>query len=162
MSSVNKVIIIGRLGKDPELHQTERGGIANLRVATSETWKDKASGERKEKTEWHSVSLMVDATARFAGKYAKKGTMVYVEGQLETREYTDKQGVKRYATSIIVKPYRGTFEILAGGSEREPGADDAGEWAAQDGDRGNIASPKAKAAATGQSFSKTMDDEIPF
>lgn len=164
MASVNKVILVGRLGKDPELHQTERGGIANLSVATSETWKDKSSGERKEKTEWHRVALMVDATARFAGKYAKKGTMVYVEGQLETREWTDKQGQKRYGTEIIVRPYRGTFEILSGGGEREPGADEAdqGSLDGYGNDRGNVASPKAKAAATGQSFNKTMDDEIPF
>lgn len=165
MASVNKVIIVGRLGKDPELHQTERGGIASLSVATSETWKDKSSGERKEKTEWHRVTLFVEATARFAGKYAKKGTMVYVEGQLETREWTDKQGQKRYSTEITVKPYRGAFEILTGGSEREPGADDDdGEerFNRYSGDRGNVASPKEKAAATGQSFNKTMDDEIPF
>lgn len=164
MSSVNKVIIVGRLGKDPELHQTERGGIANLRVATSETWKDKASGERKEKTEWHAVSLMVDAAARFAGKYAKKGTMVYVEGQLETRKWTDKQGQERYTTEIVVRPFRGAFEILTGGAEREPGADDdQGGRDRYSSDRGNIASPKAKAAAAGHGgFDKTVDDEIPF
>ena len=164
MASVNKVILVGRLGKDPELRQTEYGGIASLSVATSETWKDKSSGERKERTEWHRVSLLVEAAARFAGKYAKKGSMVYVEGQLETREYLDKVGVKKYSTEIIVRPYRGTFEILSGGAEREPGAEeDAGDsYSPQSGDRGNVASPKAKAAATGQSFNKTMDDEIPF
>lgn len=114
--SVNKVIIIGNLGKDPESRSFQNGGkVVSLRIATSEQWKDRTSGERKEKTEWHSVSIFQDGAANFAEKYLRKGSKVYVEGQLETRKWQDQQGQDRYSTEVVVRPYNGTLTSLDGG-----------------------------------------------
>src|ERR1700742_3207898 len=113
--SVNKVIIIGNLGKDPEVRSFQNGGrVCNFSVATSESWKDKSSGERKEKTEWHKVEIFNDRLVDVAEKYLKKGSKVYIEGQLETRKWTDKEGQERYTTSVVLKNFRGELTMLDG------------------------------------------------
>lgn len=114
MSSVNKVIIIGNVGKDPEIRTTQSGSkIANLSVATSESWKDKATGEKKEKTEWHRIVVYNDSLCNVIERYVIKGTKIYVEGQLETRKWTDKDGVDRYSTEIVIKAYGGGITLLS-------------------------------------------------
>src|SRR5213076_3589078 len=111
--SVNKVILIGNLGQDPEVKSFQNGGrIANLRIATSENWKDKATGERKERTEWHNVVIFNENLARVAEQYLRKGSKVYVEGQLQTRKYTDKDGAEKYSTEIVVQRFRGELVKL--------------------------------------------------
>jgi single-strand DNA-binding protein len=113
MASVNKVIILGHLGRDPEVRSFQNGGkVCNLRIATSESWKDKSTGERKERTEWHSVAIMSEPVARIAEQYLRKGSKVYVEGQLETRKWQDQGGADRYSTEIVLRPYNGTLTLL--------------------------------------------------
>ncbi|MGX7707891.1 single-stranded DNA-binding protein [Methylobacterium sp. Gmos1] len=131
--SVNKVILVGNLGRDPETRRLASGDpVVNLRLATSESWKDKASGERKEKTEWHSVVIYNENLARVAEQYLRKGSKVYVEGQLQTRKWQDQSGVEKYTTEIVLQRFRGELTILdgrGGGSEggmAEMGADDMG------------------------------------
>src|SRR5213595_1747373 len=115
--SVNKVILVGNLGKDPEIRRTQDGRpIANLSIATSESWRDKATGERKEKTEWHRVVIFNENIAKVAEQYLKKGAKVYVEGQLQTRKYTDKDGAEKYSTEIVLQKYRGELTMLDGRS----------------------------------------------
>jgi single-strand DNA-binding protein len=129
MASLNKVIIIGHLGKDPEVRSFQNGGkICNLRVATSESWKDKSTGERKERSEWHSVAIMSEPIARIAEQYLRKGSKVYLEGQLETRKWQDQQGQDRYSTEIVLRPYNGTLKLLdkREGGERQQGDDNHG------------------------------------
>ena len=110
--SVNKVILVGNLGADPEIRRTQDGRpIANLRVATSETWRDKGTGERREKTEWHRVVIFNDNLCRVAEQYLKKGSKVYVEGQLQTRKWTDQQGVERYTTEVVLQNFRGELAL---------------------------------------------------
>jgi len=142
--SVNKVILIGRLGKDPEVRTFQNGGrVCNLRVATSETWKDKTTGERKEKTEWHAVTLMNDGLVKVAENFLRKGSIVYIEGQLETRKWQDQSGADRYSTEIVLRPYRGELTMLDGGGERREG-------------------PQQKAQGGRRGFSDDLGDEIPF
>ena len=127
--SVNKVILVGNLGRDPETRRLASGDpVVNLRLATSESWKDKASGERKEKTEWHSVVIYNENLARVAEQYLRKGSKVYVEGQLQTRKWTDNSGVEKYTTEIVLQRFRGELTILdgRGGGGGEMGADDEG------------------------------------
>ncbi len=113
--SVNKVILIGNLGRDPEIRSFANGGkVANLRIATSDTWKDKATGERKERTEWHSVAIHNEALVRIAEQYLTKGSTVYIEGQLETRKWQDQSGQDKYSTEIVLRPYNGTLTLLGG------------------------------------------------
>jgi single-strand DNA-binding protein len=113
--SVNKVILIGNLGADPEVRTFPNGGqVVNLRVATSETWKDKGTGERKERTEWHSVAIFNDGLGKIATQYLKKGSTVYLEGQLETRKWQDQSGNERYSTEVVLRPYRGELTLLGG------------------------------------------------
>ncbi|MEE3099113.1 MAG: single-stranded DNA-binding protein, partial [Pseudomonadota bacterium] len=116
--SVNKVIIIGNLGRDPEVRTFQNGGkVCNLRVATTETWRDRNSGERKERTEWHSVAIFSEPLADIASKYLRKGSKVYLEGQLETRKWQDQSGQDRYSTEVVLRPFRGEMTLLdsAGG-----------------------------------------------
>lgn len=125
--SVNKVIIVGNLGRDPEIRSFQNGGrVANISVATSESWRDKQSGEKKERTEWHRVSVLNEKLVSVCERFLKKGTTVYIEGQLETRKY-EKDGREQYTTEVVLRPYRGELTILSGmGSpERETGADEA-------------------------------------
>lgn len=113
--SVNKVILIGNLGKDPEIRNMQSGGrVCNLSIATSESWKDKNSGERKERTEWHRVVIFNDNLAQIAERYLKKGSKVYLEGQIETRKYTDQSGVEKYTTEVVLRQYRGELTLLDG------------------------------------------------
>src|SRR5919199_6055891 len=123
--SVNKVILIGNLGKDPEVRRLNSGEpVVNLRLATSETWKDKATGERKEKTEWHSVVIFNENLGRVAEQYLKKGSKVYIEGQLQTRKWTDQQGQEKYTTEVVLQRFRGELTLLDG---RAGGASELGD-----------------------------------
>jgi len=123
--SVNKVIIVGNLGRDPEVRTFPNGGkVVNLRIATSETWRDKQSGERKERTEWHSVAITNEALCKIAEQYLRKGSTVYIEGQLETRKWTDQAGVEKFSTEIVLRPFRGELTLLGG--KPEGGRDDHG------------------------------------
>lgn len=157
--SVNKVILVGNLGKDPEIRSFNNGGrVANFSIATSESWKDKTTGERKERTEWHRVSVTNDALVGVVERYLKKGAKVYIEGQLETRKYTDKDGVEKYTTEVVLRPYRGELTML---DSRGGGSDSA-----HGGDFGGGDSASGMAGASGGSFGAAskggMDDEIPF
>ena len=126
--SVNKVILVGNLGRDPEVRTFQNGGkVGNLRIATSENGKDKNTGERKERTEWHSVAIMSEPLARIAEQYLRKGSKVYLEGQLETRKWTDQSGQDRYSTEVVLRPYRGELTLLdknegqqSGGYDQSP------------------------------------------
>src|SRR3954467_7840369 len=129
--SVNKVILIGNLGADPEIKRTQDGRpIANLRIATSETWRDKNSGERKEKTEWHRVVIFNEGLCKVAEQYLKKGAKVYIEGQLQTRKWTDQSGVEKYSTEVVLQRFRGELTILdgrQGGGASESGDEERGQ-----------------------------------
>ena len=144
--SVNKVILVGNLGKDPEVRRMTSGDpVVNLSIATSESWRDKASGEKKEKTEWHRVVIFNKNLADVAEKYLKKGAKVYVEGQLQTRKWTDKDGAEKYSTEVVLQNFRGELTMLDGRS----GGGEGG------GGRGASEAPA--------SFQRDeMDDEIPF
>ncbi|CTQ32859.1 single-stranded DNA-binding protein [Jannaschia rubra] len=159
--SVNKVILIGNLGRDPEVRSFQNGGkVCNLRIATSETWRDKASGERKERTEWHSVAIFSEPLVRVAEQYLKKGSKVYIEGQLETRKWQDQSGQDRYSTEVVLRPYRSELTMLDGrggegggdygGGRSQGGSDDRG---------GNYGGSNQGGGYGGPS---DMDDEIPF
>jgi len=129
MASLNKVLLIGNLGKDPEVRHTQAGmPIVNLTVATSESWKDKSSGERKEKTEWHRVVIFNEGLAKIAEAYLKKGSTVYLEGQLQTRKWTDKDGAEKYSTEIVLQQYRGELVLLGGKDGTSARPDQAAEF----------------------------------
>jgi single-strand DNA-binding protein len=121
MSSVNKVILVGNLGRDPEVRTFQNGGkVVNLRLATSETWKDKQTGEKRERTEWHSVAIFNEGVGRVAEQYLRKGSKVYIEGQLETRKWQDQSGQDRYSTEVTIRPFKGELTMLDGpGQERQ-------------------------------------------
>jgi single-strand DNA-binding protein len=164
--SVNKVILVGNLGKDPEVRAFPNGGrVANFSIATSESWKDKATGERKEKTQWHNIAVKNDALVGICEKYLKKGSKVFIEGQLETRKY-EKDGRDVYITEVVLAPYRGELTMLDGKNSSGGSAanDYAEEPAAQAAASGNYSS--GSGAASGGSFSASgkndMDDDIPF
>lgn len=171
--SVNKVILVGNLGRDPETRRLGNGDpVVNLRIATSETWRDKQSGERKEKTEWHSVVIFNENLAKVAEQYLRKGSKIYVEGQLQTREWQDKDGQKRYSTEIVLQRYRGELTILDGrgdgGREVEDqsgafggGASGGGYGGASRGGAG-AGGGSSRPAAGGGGRSADMDDDIPF
>ncbi len=161
--SVNKVILIGNLGRDPEVRSFQNGGrVANLRIATSENWKDKSSGERKEKTEWHNVDIMNDKLVEIAEKYLRKGSKVYIEGQLETRKWTDKEGQERYTTSVVIRPFRGELTMLDG--KRDSGG--GGDYVPDEPSNDTGMSPAPRAArgggGGGGGGAADLDDEIPF
>jgi single-strand DNA-binding protein len=161
--SVNKVILIGNLGADPEIRRTQDGRpIANLRVATSESWKDKNTGERKEKTEWHRVVIFSEGLCKIAEQYLKKGSKVYLEGQLQTRKWTDKENIERYSTEVVLQNFNSTLTMLdraggGGGGGAAEESEDAGF-----GSQGATTSRKPAMAAAGGSKRGDMDDEIPF
>lgn len=173
--SVNKVILVGNLGRDPEVRTFQNGGrVCNLRLATSETWRDKATGERKERTEWHSVVIFNENLLKVAEQYLKKGSKIYIEGQLETRKATDQSGGERYFTEVVLRPYRGELTILDsraggggdfGGDEEGGGSVGYGGGGGRGGDFGR-ASPMerrpAPASGGGSKFSSDLDDDIPF
>jgi single-strand DNA-binding protein len=157
--SVNKVILVGNLGRDPEIRSTQDGlRIANLSVATSESWRDKNSGERKEKTEWHRVAIFNERLVDVVEKYLRKGSKVYIEGALQTRKWTDKDGQERYTTEVVLQRFRGELTMLDGRSGGGGGESSYGSDAPDDDMpvRQSAARP-ARAAAT-----QDLDDEIPF
>jgi single-strand DNA-binding protein len=155
--SVNKVIIVGNLGKDPEIRTLNSGDrVANLRIATSESWRDKSSGERKEKTEWHQVVIFNENLVKVAENYLHKGSTVYIEGSLQTRKWTDQQGVEKYSTEIVLQKFRGELTMLGG---RGGGADSS---AGEDSSGGYQSGSQAKSSGPRESFSADLDDEIPF
>ncbi|MEO0917146.1 MAG: single-stranded DNA-binding protein, partial [Pseudomonadota bacterium] len=120
--SVNKVILIGNLGRDPEVRTFQNGGkVCNLRIATSETWKDRNTGERKERTEWHSVAIFSEPLTRVAEQYLRKGSKVYIEGQLETRKWQDQSGQDRYSTEVVLRPYKSELTMLDGRNDNGGG-----------------------------------------
>ncbi|MGR3463805.1 single-stranded DNA-binding protein [Limimaricola sp.] len=165
--SVNKVIIIGNLGRDPEVRTFQNGGkVVNLRIATSENWKDRNTGERREKTEWHSVAIFNENIGRIAEQYLKKGSTVYIEGQLETRKWQDQSGNDRYSTEIVVRPYKGEMTLLGG---RGDGGGSGGGYGGSGGgydDRGGSGGYDDRGGYGGGNQggggSRDIDDEIPF
>jgi single-strand DNA-binding protein len=165
--SVNKVILIGNLGKDPEVRRLNSGDpVVNLRIATSETWKDKGSGERKEKTEWHSVVIFNENLARVAEQYLKKGSKVYIEGQLQTRKWQDQQGVEKYTTEIVLQRFRGELTLLDGRGGGSADSDEESGQVARGGDFGRSSPmerrPAPAGAGGGGSRYSDLDDDIPF
>ncbi|MFT3671872.1 single-stranded DNA-binding protein [Aestuariivirga sp.] len=161
--SVNKVILVGNLGRDPEVRHTQDGKpIVNLSIATSESWRDRNSGERKEKTEWHRVVIFNEALAKVAEQYLKKGSTVYIEGQLQTRKYTDQSGQEKYSTEVVLQNYRGELTMLGG---RPGSGDSAGGNFGGGGDDFGASSPMERPRGGGgakQSFARDLDDEVPF
>jgi len=159
--SVNKVILVGNLGRDPEIRSTQDGmRIANLAVATSETWRDRVSGERKERTEWHRVVIFNERLAEIAEKYLKKGRKVYVEGALQTRKWTDNSGQERYTTEIVLQRFRGELTMLDGGAGGPPmeGGYDEGYAGGGFGDEPRTSAPPTRARTP----VNDLDDDIPF
>lgn len=153
--SVNKVILVGNLGKDPEIRSFQNGGrVASFPLATSESWKDKATGERKDRTEWHRISVMNDNLVTVCERYLKKGAKIYLEGQLETRKWTGQDGQERYTTEVVLRPYRGELTMLdskggsSGGGYDSPAFDNTSSGGAIGGG--------------GSSSVPDLDDEIPF
>ena len=174
--SVNKVILIGNLGADPEIRRTQDGRpIANLRIATSESWRDKNSGERKEKTEWHSVVIFNEGLCKVAEQYLKKGSTVYIEGQLQTRKWQDQTGNDRYSTEVVLQGFNGNLTMLGGrgdgaGASRggDMGGGDfgggyGGDYGAPAPSRGGSSSGASRGgSAPSGGFSRDLDDDIPF
>ena len=165
--SVNKVIIVGNLGKDPEIRTLNSGDrVANLRIATSETWRDKMSGERKEKTEWHQVVIFNDNLVKVAESYLRKGSTVYIEGSLQTRKYTDAQGNEKYSTEIVLQKFRGELTMLGGrgqgGDAEEGGGYSRGGGGDFSGGRASAPSGGGGGGGARESFAADLDDEIPF
>jgi single-strand DNA-binding protein len=162
--SVNKVILIGNLGADPEIKRTQDGRpIANLRIATSDTWRDKATGERKEKTEWHRVVIFNEGLCKVAEQYLKKGAKIYVEGALQTRKWTDQSGVEKYSTEVVLQGFNSTLTMLDGRSGGGGGGSFGDEPGGDFGSSGPVSSaPRRPVAAGGGGRNSDMDDDIPF
>lgn len=167
--SVNKVILIGNLGKDPEIRRTQDGRpIANLRVATTETWRDKASGEKREKTEWHSVVIFNEGLCRVAEQYLKKGAKVYIEGQLQTRKWQGQDGQDKYSTEVVLQNFNGTLTMLdsraggGGGASAGLYEDDQQAYGVSSGNGDGARRGGRPSGGKGGNFDKKIDDEIPF
>src|SRR4051812_50015821 len=160
--SVNKVILVGNLGKDPEIRRTQDGRpIANLSIATSENWRDKTTGERKEKTEWHRVVIFNEGLCKVAEQYLKKGAKVYIEGQLQTRKWTDQSGVEKYSTEVVLQGFNSSLTMLDGRS----GGASGGFWGGDRSGGGASAGPSSPAprrAVAAGARNNDMDDDIPF
>jgi single-strand DNA-binding protein len=165
--SVNKVILIGNLGADPDIKRTQDGRpIANLSVATSESWRDKNSGERREKTEWHRVVIFNEGLCKIAENYLKKGSKVYIEGQLQTRKWTDQSGQDKYSTEVVLQGFNGNLTMLDGRNEGGGGGGRGGDYGgggdfgggSSGGDRGG----SGGGGGFGGSSSRDLDDDIPF
>lgn len=173
--SVNKVILIGNLGRDPEVRSFQNGGkVCNLRIATSETWKDRNTGERKEKTEWHSVAIFQEGLVRIAEQYLKKGSKVYIEGQLQTRKWQDQSGADKYSTEVVLQGFGGTLTMLDG-RDNNGGGGGGGGYDQQGGGGGGYdqggggydqsggqSSGGGGGQQSGGGGSRDLDDEIPF
>ena len=158
--SVNKVILVGNLGKDPEVRRMQNGNpVVNLSIATSDTWRDKATGERKEKTEWHRVVIFSEGLAKVAEQYLKKGAKVYIEGQLQTRKWTDQSGQEKYTTEVVLGRFRSQLTMLDGrGGE---GAPAGGGYGGEPADTGYSA-PSSGGGRAPAPAGGDLDDEIPF
>ncbi len=171
--SVNKVILIGNLGADPEIRSFQNGGrVCNLRIATSESWKDKNTGERQERTEWHSVAIFSEGLINVAERYLRKGSKVYVEGQLRTRKWQDQSGNDRYSTEVVLQGFNGTLTMLDGASGGGGGGGRGGGWNDGGSGGGSGSGPAGGsgggwdkgggAPAGGGGFADDLDDDIPF
>lgn len=160
--SVNKVILIGNLGRDPEVRSFQNGGkVCNLRIATSETWKDRNTGERKERTEWHSVAIFQEGLVRIAEQYLRKGSKVYIEGQLQTRKWQDQSGQDRYSTEVVLQGFGGTLTMLDG----RDGASGGGNFGGGGGSPESMGYDDRSGGGSGGGSpapSRDLDDEIPF
>ena len=153
--SVNKVILVGNLGKDPEIRSFQNGGrVASFSIATSESWKDKTSGEKKERTEWHRVSVMNDSLVGVVERYLKKGAKVYIEGQLETRKWTDKEGHEKYTTEVVLRPFRGELTMLDGANSNRSGGGGGESFPSYEN--------SGAMSSSGGSSAPVLDDDIPF
>jgi single-strand DNA-binding protein len=163
--SVNKVILIGNLGADPEIRTLNSGDrVCNLRIATSETWRDRASGERKERTEWHRVVIFNDNLVKVAESYLRKGSKVYVEGAIATRKWTDQSGQEKFSTEVVLQKFRGELTMLDGKGEGS-GAGEGGYGGGYSGGGsggGFSSGPRQQSSAPREDFSADLDDEIPF
>ncbi|HEY8617490.1 single-stranded DNA-binding protein [Phenylobacterium sp.] len=157
--SVNKVILIGNLGADPEIRSLNSGErVANLRIATSETWRDRSSGERKEKTEWHRVVVFNENIVKVCEQYLRKGAKVYIEGSIQTRKWSDQSGQEKYSTEIVLQKFRGELTMLDGRGEGGGAGDrDSGGYGG-----GFSSGPRNQSSAPREDFSADLDDEIPF
>ncbi|MGE0628708.1 MAG: single-stranded DNA-binding protein [Hyphomicrobiaceae bacterium] len=174
--SVNKVILVGNLGRDPEIRRTQDGRpIANLNIATSETWRDRTSGERKERTEWHRVVIFSEPLCKVVEQYLKKGSKVYIEGQLQTRKWQDQQGQDRYSTEVVLQGFNSVLTMLdgrggMGGGMGEDSQSDYGDGPGDFGGGGGYGGDRRQAPARSgnnsgggsKGFDKPLDDEIPF
>ena len=168
--SVNKVILVGNLGADPEIRRLNSGDpVVNLSVATSETWRDKQSGERRDRTEWHRVVIFNENLAKVAENYLKKGAKVYIEGQLQTRKWTDQNGQDRYTTEIVLQRFRGELQMLDSRADAEAGYGGRGQSGGYNNDRMGQGAPAAVGGSRqgggqqgGNDFVRDLDDEIPF
>ena len=166
--SVNKVILVGNLGRDPEVRTFQNGGkVVNLRIATSERWRDRNTGENRERTEWHSVAIFSEPLAKIAEQYLRKGSKVYLEGQLETRKWQDQSGADRYSTEVVLRPFKGELTMLDGRSDGGSGG--GGGYSGDQGcgydrdDRGGASQGSGDRFGGGSSPSSQIeDDEIPF
>jgi single-strand DNA-binding protein len=164
--SVNKVILIGNLGRDPEVRRTNAGDpVVSFSVATTESWRDKATGERKDRTEWHNVVIFNENLGKIAEQYCKKGSKVYLEGQLQTREYTDRDGNQRKTTEVVLQRFRGELTLLdSRGGARSEASEDRGSFENSSGNSFGRSSPMEKrstGAGTGR-MNEMIDDDIPF
>lgn len=178
MAGVNKVILVGNLGQDPQSRSFQNGGkVVNLRIATSETWKDRNTGERKEKTEWHSVAIFNEGLANTAERFLKKGSKVYIEGSLQTRKWQDQNGQERYTTEIVLQGFNGSMVMLdgPGGGQGGGGGGRSGgdEWGQSGGDFGGggggfgggsrpSSGGSGAASRPGSAFDSDLDDDVPF
>lgn len=169
--SVNKVILVGNLGQDPEVRSFQNGGkVCNISIATSENWRDKNTGERRERTEWHRVAIFSEGLVRVAEQYLRKGSKVYIEGQLETRKWQDQSGQDRYTTEVVLRGFNSTLTMLDGRNEREGGGGSGGGYNQGGGysdDRGGYGGGSSSGGGNnqGQGFAPApadLDDEIPF
>lgn len=165
--SVNKVIIIGNLGRDPEVRSFQNGGkVCNLRIATSETWKDRSTGERRERTEWHSVAVFSEGLVRVCEQYLRKGSKVYIEGKLQTRKWQDQSGQDRYSTEVVLQGFDGTLVMLDGRSESGGGGGygggDQGGYGGGYDQGGGYGGGSSGGPSGGSAPSRDLDDEIPF
>ena len=164
--SLNKVMLIGNLGADPEIRSFQNGGkVANLRIATSESWKDRNTGERQERTEWHSVAIFSEGLVGVVERYLRKGSKVYVEGQLQTRKWQDQSGQDKYTTEVVIRGMNGTLTMLDGAQGGGGGQRGGGDWNQGGGSSGggsNYSSGGGGSSGGGSSFGDDLDDDIPF
>jgi len=161
--SVNKVILVGNLGKDPEIRTLTSGDrVANLSLATSESWRDRASGEKKERTEWHRVVIFNDNLVKVAEQYLKKGSTIYIEGALQTRKWTDQSGQEKYSTEVVLQKFRGELTMLGGKGDSGGASRDEGDFGGGYAGGGSGGGGRTQPSGPRESFSADLDDEIPF